>query len=469
MRKRSSKTIQRRDFLKLAAAGTSALIVSPGGSLESAMRPVSRRPLDGKRILTFNSCIRVNQIEVSRTRNAGFDEYDRHTPENIKALRQALADGWPKARMTWAMSWRSLHDQRDNYKEARNLVRQFHDKYGDDVTFIPGAYFANMYNTREQVNRDIHEGLELVSKMMGGNFRSKSLIAGFLSSVNQQYLAEQEGIHVCQGNIWSQYAIDNGDGDGSICYPYYPSKEHFCKPAQNVTDFIDCVNLDGWTIDFLCGMREGLKWGKGKDAYNSRMGVGPIETIGWHGPEKGLEQMTECTAIHFDKGFELNNWAWVTNMWEISLVPQTRHLDVLTRWVENIRTRWPDAECPLLGDFGEMWRKQYENNDDMNYRFVERGTGIGGSHANLEIRWFMNKKFRLALLRDWQRNTPEKVIDFTRYDIPAEEPQDLQRNWSLMGQINQKQTRPQDKPILLTELPAEDRQRIYKRYKELKT
>ncbi len=42
-----------------------------------------------------------------------------------------------------------------------------------------------------------------------------------------------------------------GDGDGSICYPYYPSREHFCKPAQADSDFIDCVNLDGWTCDFL--------------------------------------------------------------------------------------------------------------------------------------------------------------------------------------------------------------------------
>lgn len=460
--------LRRREFLKLVATGTGALIAGSGGCLKKRTLPADPRPLDGKRFLTFSSVIRVNQIEVTRTRNAGFDEYDRHTPENIKALRQALADGWPEARMTWAMSWRALHDQRDHYREARRLVQQFHDQYGDDVTFIPGAYFANMYNTREQVNRDIHEGLERVGQIMGGDFRPKSLIAGFLSSANQQYLAEQEGIHVCQGNIWSQYAIDNGDGDGAVCYPYYPSKEHFCKPAQNKADFIDCVNLDGWTIDFLCGMREGLKGGTGKDAYNSRMGVGPIETIGWHGPEKGLDQMTECTAIHFDKGFDLNHWAWVTNIWEISLVPQVGHLDVLTRWVENIRTRWPDAECPVLGDFGQMWRRQYQNNDEIDYRFVERGTGIGGSHANLEIRWFMNKQFRLALLHDWQENAPEKVIDFTRYDVSAQEPQDLNRNWSLMGQINQKQTRPQDRPILLTELPAEDQRLIYRRYKELK-
>ena len=468
MKNRKSQTIQRRDFLKLAAVGTGALLTGSSSCLKNEISSARCRPLDGKRILTFNSCIRVNQIEATRTRTLGIDEYDRHTSQNIKALRQALTDGWPEARMTWAMSWQALHDQRDNYKQARRLVRQFHDMYNDDVTFIPGGFFANMYNTRDQVNRDIHEALERISEMMGGNFRPKCLIAGFLSSANQQYLAEQEDIHVAQGTIWSQYAIDNGDGDGSICYPYYPSKEHFCKPAQNATDFIDCVNLDGWTVDFLCGMREGLKYGEGKDAYNSRMGVGPIETIGWHGPEKGLEQMTECTAHHFDKGFELNNWAWVTNMWEVALVPDIANLDVLTRWVENIRTRWPNAECPTMGDFGEMWRKQYQNNDSMNYRFVERGTGIGGSHANLQIRWFMNKQFRLALLHDWQKNAPEKVIDFTRYDIPAKEPQDLERNWSLMGQINQKQTRPQDKPILLTELPAGDQQIIYNRYKELK-
>jgi len=462
MKKSNLREIQRREFLRLSAAGMGALLA--GGATSGCFRPAqNENPLDGKRILTFSSVIRVNQIEVSRTKNMGVDEYDRHSPERIMAFRKALADGWPEARMTWAMSWQALHDQRDNYKAARKLVRHYHDTYGDDVTFIPGGYFANMYNSREQVNRDIHEGLELVTKMMGGQFRSKSLVAGFLSSSNQQYLAEQEDIHVCQGNIWSQYGIDNGDGDGSISYPYYPSKEHFCKPAQGSKDFVDCVNLDGWTIDFLCGRRVGLSY---KEDYNSRMGVGPIETIGWYGPKKGLEQMTKCTAMHFDKGFELNNWAWVTNIWEISL-PQ-KYDDVLTKWVENIRHRWPNAECPVLGDFGQMWRKQYKNNDDINYRFVERGTGIGGSDANLEIRWFMNKKFRLALLRDWQKDTPEKVIDFTRYDVPAREPSDMTRNWSLMGQINQKETRAQDKPVLLSELPVEDQQRIYKIYPELK-
>ena len=105
--------------------------------------------------------------------------------------------------MTWAFSWRALHDQRDNYRQIRKLVARFHEQYGDDVTFIPGAYFANAYNTREQVNRDLHEGLEKAAAIVGGGFRPKSVIAGFLSSANLKFMAEEEGIHVCQGNIWS--------------------------------------------------------------------------------------------------------------------------------------------------------------------------------------------------------------------------------------------------------------------------
>jgi Domain of Unknown Function with PDB structure (DUF3864) len=79
----------------------------------------------------------------------------------------------------------------------------------------------------------------------------------------------------------------------------------------------------------------------------------------------------------------------------------------------------------------------------------------------------MNKHFRLALLRDWHENSPRKVIDFTRYDLPAHEPSDPspqhpEKSWDLMNRINQKQLRPQDKPALISELSAEDRAFIFK-------
>ena len=84
----------------------------------------------------------------------------------------------------------------------------------------------------------------------------------------------------------------------------------------------------------------------------------------------------------------------------------------------------------------------------------------------------MNKNFRLALLRNWKENTPETVLDFTRYDLPATEPADPEpgghsRNWSLMNRLNQKGTRPQDRPIPLAGLTQEERRLIGSHYPEL--
>jgi hypothetical protein len=435
--------------------------------------------LMGNRFFTFSTVVRVRQIETSRDEADGPDESSIHTPEEARTFREAVEKGWPGARITWAFSWLALKDRRPNYQNLKKLVVSYHEQYGDEITFIPGGYFANMYSTREQVNRDLHDGLQMVSEMVGGGYRPQSVIAGFLSAENLRFLAEEEGIHVCQGNIWSQYAVDNGDGEGSISYPYYPSREHFCKPAQGKEDFIDCVNLDGWTVDFLCAryprarMINGIRCG-------SRQGVGPIETVLRMGTEQGTQAMLATTAAHFDKGFELNDFAWVTCIWELCLVEGRKiygyngrnGLDGLVIWLSEMRRRWPEAKCITHGEFGMLWRKQFRNNDQLNYRFVQRGSGIGGSDPDMEIRWFMNKDFRLALLRNWQDNTSEELIDFTRYDLKAREPADPRpgqhtRNWSLLNRLNQKEVRPQDKPIPIGQLNADEQAVIKRRYPEL--
>ena len=412
----------------------------------------------GNRFLTLNTVIRVNQIEVSRDRNVGVDEREWHTPERVIRFREAVEKGFPGAKITWAFSWLALHDTTANYREIRRLVADYHRKYVDEVTFIPGAYFANAYNSTEQVNKDLHEGLQRVTEMVGDSYRPKSVLAGFLSAKNQQYLAEKEGIHVCQGNIWSQYAIDNQDGDGAVSYPFYPSTEHFCKPAQGEEDFIDCVNLDGWTMDFLAARREGFAEG-----FNSRMGVGPIETLAAHGHDNGLKEMLHTTAIHFDDGFQRNGFAWVTNCWELCLDIDTKGL---TDWLSEIRKRWPDVKFITQGEFGLLWREAYKNND-FDYQFVEKGSGIGGSDADKEISWYMNKRFRLAILKDL--NSGERyVIDFTRYDVKAQEPvSGSTRNWTLYGDINQKRTRPQDEPVRIEQLSKEQKEIIQSYYPEL--
>ena len=54
-----------------------------------------KRPdaLMGHRFLTFNTVIRVNQIEVSRDKNVGFDERALHTPSKVIAFRRAIENG----------------------------------------------------------------------------------------------------------------------------------------------------------------------------------------------------------------------------------------------------------------------------------------------------------------------------------------------------------------------------------------
>ena len=445
----------RREFLSTATGAAASLTLA--GSASSAVAAATS-PLRG-RFLTHVSVVRVNQIEVTPTHSIGEDEAADNTPAHIRSRREAFERGCPGGRMTWAISWLALNDNRQQYKDARRMLASYHDRYGDEITFIPGGYFAPMYDTREHNQQTIHQALRLIAAMVGNGYRPQSLVAGFLDADGQRYLASEEGIHVCQGQIWSQHGIDHGDGDGGICYPYYPSREHYLKPAQGAADFIDCVCLDGWTCDFLTARREGFE---GK--FNSRLGVGPIESVGNLGIVAGRREMMDTTAIHFDRGHALNGFGFVTAIWETSI----GHDPDLTYWLQTIKARWPDTQVLTEGEFGLKWREHTPNNAALNYRFDERGTGAPGSEKELEIEWFMNQEFRLALLRNWETSSPYMVIDFTRYDLPAHEPQTLQREWSLMNVLNQKGTRPQDKPVRLGQLSAENQGIIYARYPELK-
>ena len=450
--------LTRRRFLGRAASSAAALAIgTPGMSLQPL---IATETLLRGRFLTHISVVRVNQIEVTPERSIGQDESADNSPERIRSRREAFQRGCPDGRMTWAISWLALNDGRKEYQEARRLLASFHDRYGDEITFFPGGYFAPMYDSREHIRQVIHKSLGMISAMVGGGYRPECLVAGFMDAENQRLLAADEGIHVCQGQIWSQHAIDNGDGDGGVCYPYYPSREHYLKPAQGAGDLIDCVCLDGWTCDFVSARRDGFQGG-----FNSRMGVGPIETVGNLGRVAGRREMMDTTAMHFDTGCALNGFGWVTAIWEVSI----GHDEDLTWWLQAVRERWPDTKVIPEGEFGLTWRRHFASNALLNYRFDAKGTGAPGSEKETEIKWFMNREFRLALIRDWVKGTPPLVLDFTRYDLKAGEPQGLQREWSLMNVLNQKGTRPQDRPVPLEALLAEDQRRIYSRYPELKS
>lgn len=460
-----------------AAIALAAVAPIRANGVAEAHAPAEPLTLKGNRFVTLCIMIRTTPWEVSRdVKLHPRDEGDWHSLEDTRALREAFATDNPDGRLTWGFTLNALEDPRENFRQIREYVVECHRKYGDEISYFPG-YFPAMYLPRERVNREMSEAIGIISRMVGGGYRPQCVMGGFLSADNLRYLAEKEDIHVAHAVIWSQHNIDGGGADGSPSYPFYPSTQHFCKPAQGKEDFIDCVNLDGWTMDFICARQSG-QTGHGIDGYNSRRGVGPIETYQGLGLDLGQREVMHTEAIHFDKGFELNGFGWVTNIWEAQLVHEYgRELicEAMRQWVTGTKRRWPGTRFVTFGEFGELWRKEYRSNDDWDYRFVERGSGIADSYNNLEIKWFMNKSFRLALLRDWHKEgSPAYVIDFTRYDLDAREPKDPsperpEKDWSLINRINQKGLRPQDKPRLLEELDEEDQRLIRSHYPELFT
>lgn len=472
--------MQRRSFIRNTALSGAGMLAGPGllNTIPAALLSPGPVPLSliGGRFVTFCIMIRTTPWEVSRdVKLHPREESNWHTLEGVRAMREAFAENNPHGRLTWGFTMNALEDKRKNYQDIREYAAACQVKFGDEVTYFPG-YFPAMYLPRERVNKEMSEAIRIISHFVGRGYRPQSIIGGFLSADSLKYLAEKEDIHVAQAVIWSQHNIDGGGADGSPSYPYYPSTEHFCKPAQGKKDFIDCVNLDGWTLDFICARQSGSN-GHEITGYNSRRGVGPIETYKGWGLDLGNREVMHTQSIHFDKGFELNKFGWVTNIWEAQLVYEFGMdfiCSALKMWVTDTLKRWPDVQFVTFGEFGNTWRKQYRNNDDWNYRFTERGSGLGDSYNNLEISWFMNKEFRLALLHDWHKKTPVKVIDLTRYDLPAHEPRDATpqnpiKDWSLINRINQKALRPQDQPVLLQDLQEDEKALIVRFYPDLKT
>ena len=435
-----------------------------------------RNKIRGQRFVTLCIMIRTTPWEVSRdVKLLDRDESKWHTLEGVRALREAFATSNPEGRLTWGFTLNALEDKRKNYEQIRAYAVECHHRYKDEVSYFPG-YFPAMYLPRERINREMTEAIETISGFVGGGYRPDAIMGGFLSANNLQYLAETEKIHAAHAVIWSQYAIDGGGADGSPSYPFYPSTEHFCKPAQSNRDFIDCVNLDGWTMDFICARKSGAMDHK-LTGYNSRRGVGPIETyVGW-GLDLGHREVMHTQSVHFDEGFSRNGFAWVTNIWEAQMVyefGQELICSAMRLWVTDTKKRWPDVRFVTFGEFGKLWHDAYPNDSSWDYSFLERGSGLGDSYNNLEIEWFMNRDFRLALLRDWHDNTPRQVIDLTRYDLPAREPEDPSpshpaKNWSLINRINQKGLRPQDKPRALGDLASSDLDFILSRLPQLRT
>lgn len=399
--------------------------------------PIGRR-------LTINTIVRRHQIEATRDRSLWEDETPLHSAALVERFSDAVRDAVPDASLTWALSWGALTDDSPRYRDIRRTLARIAADHDDDVTFVPGGFFANLYGTRDDVARDISDAVDLLHTHF--DRPTTSLVAGFLSADNIA-AARDLGIRSVQGNIWSQFDIDLQDGDGSLAYPYYPSRRNFLVPGRG-DDRIDAVQLDGWTVDLVAARGAGMS-----SAFNSRLGLGPIETLHRLPREDALRELHATSAAHLnDRNVERNGLGWLTVNYEISEVargldhdPTT--LDAWAGWLRGLRERWSDLEVTTIGRFGEEWRERHPDNEGLAYLLEQTGSGVQGSTAGETVTWFMGADFRLGVVR---AGDDVDVFDYTAYADAPGEPQQLgDRRWSLLGEINQKQTRPQDRPVPL--------------------
>jgi hypothetical protein len=110
----------RRQFLNRAAGSAAGLTLA--GQFGGTLAYGAGVPGLQGRYVTHVSIVRVNQIEVTPTRNLGEDEVPDNSVSHIQSRRDAFARGCPDGRMTWAISWLALIDTRQQYKDARRLL-----------------------------------------------------------------------------------------------------------------------------------------------------------------------------------------------------------------------------------------------------------------------------------------------------------------------------------------------------------
>ena len=166
------------------------------------------------RVLSLSTVVRYWTVETTRTDHILGNESAIHTVAACTAFRAAVSAGWPGASISWAFSFDALTAEDGEYPAIRALVAGYVASLGDEMTFNPGGYFAPMYNNETQTNLDIHDALVIIGHIVGGGYRPKAIIAGYLGAQTLKYLAEVEDIHVAQATIFSQFNIDFGDGDG---------------------------------------------------------------------------------------------------------------------------------------------------------------------------------------------------------------------------------------------------------------
>lgn len=384
----------------------------------------------GERFLTVNFLVRKWQIEYTRHSHNGVSEESYNTPENIAKISRWVREAFPEGQVTWALSWEALFDPGPHWQGVRETLADCYGRFGDQVTINPGGGFPNVYNTKEQINRDLEDAFEAIERWLGKPPRN--IVSWQLSAANIAHAARRFGVVATSGHCWSQHGVDNLSQEGSIMYPYYPSLLNALRPAQSAEDQINCVMLDTVTTDLVTA-----RFLLEEEGQDCRMGVQPIETVMRFGYEVGLRQMKLTADRYLRDNYTNLPFVWITNQLEPSVIFFDDDCARATRdWLAYLAETYPDLKLLSTDRFADRFMQTFPDNESLNYNFRYRGTGISGSDPAEEMLWWMNKDYRLGVLRS---GGGCRVIDYVSYKDAPPEPEGPQSNWSLPAILSQKQ------------------------------
>lgn len=394
------------------------------------------RSLLGRRLFTPVFLLRQWQIEKGKGEHAGEFEEPLVTDERLIELRSMVAACFPKGRVTWSLSRGAILSPGDHWSVIRRRLTEFREQYGDAIVPNPVAGYTVLHRSCAEVEEELFELLDSLANWLGESPRA--VHAWILLARTIERTLERFDLDAVSGQCWSQYGVDHMSMEGSVPYPYYPSRRHFLVPGRNKDDQLDVPLLDVISLDPVTA-----RFTRKQHKRFCRMGLQLLETVNWKrvGPEHGLQAMQSVARTYLTDNRECLPFSWITTTQE--LVEMFRHpysFSSYRSFWESLAAEYSDLEVITTADFGRDFKVTYREND-WHYRFRARGSGVGPSDPETEIAWEFTRDMRRATLtrRRWGRRR-EQLIDYVDYTQDVREHDGPSSDYSLKASPWQKRS-----------------------------
>lgn len=145
----------------------------------------------------------------------------------------------------------------------------------------------------------------------------------------------------------------------------------------------------------------------------------------------------------------------------------------VTAFLSALKKKYPDLKIVPFGEVGESFRKEHPDNRQLHYEFVHQGIGFGGSLENVRLYWYLNKYFLPLHSGGYSTGHEKSHRLYGLYQTGRPNPkiriialEKFREIGSLLGDINQKGLREQDKPIDFVRLSEAQKELIGRAEKE---